>query len=50
MNTFGMKGPLVRKVLTKDCYNCADDICRALKTDFPGDNQNLYFVVSEEEI
>ena len=51
MSAFGVKGPLLRKVLTEDfTYNCADDICRALKTDFEGDNQKLYFVVSEEEI
>ena len=51
MSAFGVKGPLLRKVLTEDfTYNCADDICRALKKDFEGDNQKLYFVVSEEEI
>ena len=50
MSTFGVKGPLLRKVLTEDfSYKSAKDICEALKADFEGDNQKLYFEIPEQD-
>ena len=51
MSAFGVKGPLLMMVLTREFgYKCANDICEAMKAHFQGDEQKLYFTIPTEQI
>ena len=51
MSAFGVKGPLLRKVLTEEfSYNSSEDICTAMKEHFEGDPQKHYFVIPAADI
>lgn len=51
MSAFGVKGPLLKKVLTEEFkYKSADDICDAMKSHFKDDPQKIYFTIPENDV